>query len=386
LGHGEEGESVSGLKLGMVRGVAIAVLVAGLAGRTTPARGAEEGETGRVQFHGYGEMHYNNPNIDTMSPGGGNVLDFHRFVLGWEYEFSDKVRVAAEIDYEHAARELELEEAYIEYDLSPTLALRVGSLLMPVGPLNEFHEPPLYYSVERPYVERFIVPTTWQENGAGFAGQAWRGKASYRAYVTAGLDATKITSLGGLHDVSSKGSESKADDLAGVGRVEVAPARGLTLAGSAYYGGADQRTPGLGKVTVTLLGADGRYRRAGFDLRGSYARLALDGADSVSAYVGETVGSVMQGFYFEAAYDVLRRDRTGGSRSLVLFGRHEDFDTNEEIPTGFIRNPAAERAVSTAGVSYYPIEKVAFKADLEHWKDGADRKLNRVNLGAAFMF
>ncbi|TMQ63058.1 MAG: hypothetical protein E6K77_05960 [Candidatus Eisenbacteria bacterium] len=377
---------MSGLKLRMVLGVTIAVLVAGLAGRTTPARGADGGESGRLQFHGYGEIHYNNPKIDTMSPGAGNELDFHRFVLGWEYEYSDKVRVEGEIDYEHAARELELEEAYIEYDLSPTLALRVGSLLMPVGPLNEFHEPPLYYSVERPYVERFIIPTTWQENGAGFAGQAWRGKASYRAYVTAGMDATKITSLGGLHDVSSKGSESKADDLAGVGRVEIAPAAGLKLAGSAYYGGADQRTPGLGKVTMTLLGADARYRRAGFDLRGAYARVALDGADRVSVFVGGTVGSAMQGFYVEAAYDVLRRDRTEGLRSLVLFGRHEDFDTNEEIPAGFVRDPAAERTVSTAGVSYYPIEKVSFKADLEHWKDGADRKLNRVNLGAAFMF
>src|SRR5439155_20398606 len=143
---------------------------------------------------------------------------------------------------------------------------------------------------------------------AGFGGQAWSGKASYRAYVTAGLDATRITSIGGLHDVSSKGSESKADDLAGVGRLEIAPARGLMLAGSAYYGGADQRTPGLGKVTVELLGADARYRRAGFDLRGNYARVTLDGADRVSAFVSETIGSAMQGWYVEAAYDVLRRD------------------------------------------------------------------------------
>src|SRR2546422_3110313 len=212
----------------MLGGMVVAA-VAITAGPAPPARGAEG--SGRLQFHGYGEIHYNNPRIDTMSSGAGNELDFHRFVLGWEYEFSDKVRVEAEIDYEHAARELELEEAYIEYDLCPTLALRVGSLLMPVGPLNESHEPPLYYSVERPYVERFIIPTTWQENGAGFAGQAWKGKASYRAYVTAGLGATKITSLGGLHDLSSKGSQSKADGLARGRRVGSAPAARLQLAG-----------------------------------------------------------------------------------------------------------------------------------------------------------
>jgi hypothetical protein len=169
--------------------------------------------------------------------------------------------------------------------------------------------------------------------------------------------------------------------------VEFAPARGFTVAASGYYGGADQRTPGLGKVTITMLNADARFRRAGFDLRGVYDRLNMDGADRVSAFAGETVGEVMQGWSAEAAYDLLRRDRHESSgRSLVLFGRHEQFDTNEEAPAGFLRNLAADRKVTTAGVSYYPIEKVAFKADFEHWKDGTDAKLNRANLGAAFMF
>ena len=348
---------------------------------------AKDPEPGKLQFHGYGEVHYNNPKIDAMSSGAGNELDFHRFVLGWEYEFTENLRVEAELDYEHAAKELELEEAYLEYDVLPALALRVGTLLLPVGPLNEFHEPPLYYSVERPYVERYIIPTTWQENGAGVAGQAAKGRVSYRAYVTVGLDATKITSVGGLHDVSSKGSESKADDLAGVGRLEFAPARGLTLGGSAYYGGADQRTPGLGKVTIAILSADGRFRRAGFDLRAAFDRIRVNGADRVSALVGETIGEVMQGWYAEAAYDILRRDRQeNGGRSLVLFGRREQLDTNERAPAAFPRDPAADREVTTGGIAYYPIEKVAFKADFEHWKDGTDAKLNRVNLGAAFMF
>ncbi|HZI88986.1 MAG TPA: hypothetical protein VFD83_00880 [Candidatus Polarisedimenticolia bacterium] len=363
----------------------VACLMAAPLARAEEEEGEEPGA--RLQFHGYGELHYNNPRIDTMSSGAGNELDFHRFVLGWEYEFSEELRIEAEIDYEHAAQELELEEAFLEYDLRPTLAIRAGTLLVPVGPLNEFHEPPLIYSVERPYVERYIVPTTWQENGAGFAGQSGQGRLSYRAYVIAGMDATRITSLGGLHDVSSKGSESRADDLAGVGRLELGVARGLTLSGSAYYGGADQRTPGLGKVELTILSGDLRYRWYGLDLRGVYDRVRLTGADRVSALVGETVGEVMQGWYAEAAYDLLRRDRTGSSgRSLRLFVRHEDLDTNKEVAPGFVADPAADREITTGGVAYYPIEKIALKTDLEHWKDGTGAKLNRVNAGLAFMF
>ena len=363
----------------------LATLVA--AAPVARAEDDEGEEVGKLEFHGYGEVHYNNPKIDTMSPGAGNELDFHRFVLGWEYPFTERLRFEGEIDHEHAAQELELEEAYLEYDVTSTFSVRGGTVLIPVGPRNEFHEPPLYYSVERPYVERYVIPTTWQENGAGFAGQASQGHVSYRAYVVAGLDATKITALGGLHDVSSKGAESKADDLAGTGRVELRGlARGLTLSASGYFGGADQRTPGLGKVTMTILSGDVLYRWAGFDLRGVYDRVRIGGADRVSAFVGQTVGEIMEGWYAEAAYDLLGRDRAEGGHSLRVFARREEFDTNKEAPTGFTADPAADRNVTTGGLAYYPVEKVALKADLEHWRDGTGATLNRVNLGAAFMF
>jgi hypothetical protein len=375
-----------GRAVGFLGFLVVAFLVA--AAPVTRAEDEDKDEVGKLEFHGYGEVHYNNPRIDTMSPGAGNELDFHRFVLGWEYPFTERLRFEGEIDHEHAAQELELEEAYLEYDVTNTFVVRGGTLLIPIGPLNENHEPPLYYSVERPYVERYIIPTTWQENGAGFAGQLKQGHVSYRGYVVAGLDATRMTTMGGLHDVSTGGAESKADDLAGTGRVEVRGITpGLTLSGSGYVGGADQRTPGLGKVTLTILSGDVLYRRAGFDLRGVYDRVRVGGADRVSTLVGQTIGEIMQGWYAEAAYDLLGRGRAEGKgHSLRVFARHEEFDTNREAPIGFVADPAADRKVTTCGVAYYPVAKVALKADLEHWKDGLDQKLNRANLGAAFMF
>src|SRR3989304_5634713 len=162
----------------MNRGVIqAATLLAALVVSLAPSTGmAGDGEDGSLEIHGYGEVHYNNPELGTLSSEAGSVLDFHRFVLGWEYVFNEKLRLDGEIDFEHAATEIELEYAFIEYDLAPTVALRVGSLLVPGGPLNEVHEPPLFYSVERPYVQRYIIPTTWQENGLGVAGQARAGR------------------------------------------------------------------------------------------------------------------------------------------------------------------------------------------------------------------
>lgn len=365
--------------------VAFAAAVLLLVAAPSPARAAEESEN-RLQFHGYGEFHYNNPQTGTMDQSATSEADVHRFVLGWTYDFTPEIRLDAELDYEHAARELELEYAHIDYDLCPTISLRFGSLLMPVGPLNEFHEPPLYYSVERPYVQRSIIPTSWQENGLGVVGRAGSG-LGYRAYLVTGLNAMNFDGVDGIREGRSGSSEAKAEDLAGVARLEYATTAGLSMGASGYYGGADQSEPGLGDVKVSMVALDARFRRGGVDLRGVFARDFLDGADSVAAVTGENVGEAMQGFYAEAAYDLLRRDaKPDTRRALFLFARYERFDTNAEMPTGLTADPAFDRKVITGGVAYLPIEKISLKADFEHWEDGADATLNRVNLGAAFLF
>jgi hypothetical protein len=353
---------------------------------------ASSSEVGKVELHGYGDFQYSNPKLETMSRGASNEIDVHGFELGWEYGFTPALHLEAEVDFEHAASDIELEEAMLEYDLSPTLSLRMGSLLMPVGPTNEAHDPPLYYSVQRPYVEQILIPTTWQEGGLGLAGHAAGHRLEYRAYVTAGLDATGFRTLDGIRGGRTHAEESRADDLAGVGRVVVSPVAGATLGASGYFGGADQRRAGLGQVTVTLLDADARLHRGGADLRGVLAWTGVSGAGRVSASFsgpdsGETVGSQMLGWYLEGAYDVLGRGhpRPGG-RALCAFARYEVVDTNRRVPSGFIANPAADRRILTSGISYYPVGSVAFKADLEHWTDRSGASLDRVNLGAAFLF
>jgi hypothetical protein len=364
----------------------VAVALACLVALAAPAGSHAQTESfaDRIQFHGYGEFHYNNPQIGTMDEDAIAEADVHRFVLGWTYEFTDALRMDAEIDFEHAATEIELEYAHIDYDLKPTLALRAGAVLMPVGPLNEFHEPPLYYSVERPYVENTIMPTTWQEFGVGLVGRS--GALAYRGYVVTGLDASGFSSLSGIRGGRTHAAEAPAEDLAGVARIEYASQNGLQLGASGYYGGADQGDSTLGDVTVGIVNADARFRRSGLDLRGVVYRVFLD-AEELSTARGEPIGEAMMGWYAEAAYDLLRRDKEEGRRrSLFVFGRFEDFDTNEDVDETFPADPEASRQVITGGISYLPIEKIAFKADYEHWEDDADQKLNRFNLGAAFMF
>ena len=98
---------------------------------------------------------------------------FHRFVLFFGHKFNAATRMFSEFELEHALAgegkpgEVELEQAYIEHDFGDAFTGRAGVMLIPAGILNEVHEPPTFYGVERNNVEKNIIPSTWWEGGAG---------------------------------------------------------------------------------------------------------------------------------------------------------------------------------------------------------------------------
>ncbi len=341
---------------------------------------------GPLSFHGYGELHFNSPDgsgvPDDADPA---IMDLHRMVWGMSYQFNDRISVHTEVDFEHAAQEMELEFAYLDFAITPAFNVRAGSMLMPVGPLNEFHEPTLFYSVERPYVQRTIIPTSWQEGGAGVFGAV--NGLKYRVYLVSGLNAEGFTASGGIRGGRGGVAEQPSEDLAVVGRLEYVGLPGVELGLSAYQGGANTtKTPGLSDAGVGIWEADARLRTAGLDLRGVLASVRVDGADQIRTVTGEDVGEEMMGWYLEAAYDVLRLLAPEGDQAVNVFVRYEDFNTQESVPTGVTANQANDRQVMTVGLAYLPIPDVAVKTDIESWEDGADNDGSRFNLGVAYQF
>jgi hypothetical protein len=140
----------------------------------------------KTTIGGYGELHYNN------IQGEDDELDLHRFVLFFGHEFTDSIRFFSEFEIEHDVAgddqngEVEVEQAYIEFDLRENLQAKGGVFLLPVGILNETHEPPTFYGVERNDVENIIVPSTWWEGGGGLNGYFENG-ISWDFAITSGL-------------------------------------------------------------------------------------------------------------------------------------------------------------------------------------------------------
>lgn len=326
---------------------------------------------------GYGELHYNHPNVAGKEKD--RKMDFHRMVVGIEHSFRDDLSLHVEVDFEHAAAEMELEFAYLEQQLQPGLSLRAGSLLMPVGPLNEFHEPPLFPSVERPTMQKVVIPTTWNEGGAGlvYRGETWRA----RGYLVGGLDGSKFRKKDGIRAGRGKVAEGPGDDIGFVGRLEFMPALGASLGASFYTASADAGDPALSGLKVNLFEGDLTLEKKGWKLVSAFAQVDIDGAEKVEA--GNEPASKVTGWYATLSKSIDLPDE----RKLVPFLQVEEIDTHDEVPATVTRDLTQRRKIFGGGVSYYVSENVAYKFDLHQTDFSGDKDdETQWNLGIAWMF
>ena len=139
----------------------------------------------RLTIGGYGQIDYNQVLDNDSYMNGG--LDVHRLVLMFGYKFSKKTQFITEIEFEHV-KEVYIEQAFIQHELQPWLKLRAGLMLIPIGIINEYHEPSTFNGVERPNLDKYIVPTTWREIGAGFTGTFTSAAVSYQLYLVNGFN------------------------------------------------------------------------------------------------------------------------------------------------------------------------------------------------------
>jgi len=357
----------------------------GLAPAASKVYGAEPG----LSIGGYGEMLYQRFDAtrdDGADSGRQDEVDFLRAVLYFGYKFNDRLLFNSEIELEHT-HEAELEFAYLDYLWRPELNLRGGLVLMPVGLVNELHEPTVFLTARRPDVESRLIPTTWREAGFGVFGDV--GPVSYRSYWVGGLDASGY-SAAGLRGGRQEGGEATAEDLAWVGRVDVTPRPGLVLGGSLYTGGSGQGiTDASGRelsVDTTLYEAHLDWRWRGLEVRALAAHAELDDVAALNDALGlagsASIGEAMEGFYVEAGYDLW----AGGERSLTPYVRWEQLDTQAEVPAGFRRDPARDVESLTVGLSFQPIGQVVLKADYQDYDDAAGSGVDQFNVALGYIF
>jgi len=352
-------------------------------------------ETG-LSIGGYGEALlevFDSTRDDGAPSGKVDTFDLLRGVLYFGYKFNERFVFNSEIEFEHSSTDQEgsasVEFAYVDWLWRPELNVRGGLLLVPMGFVNELHEPTTFLGAKRPETETRIIPTTWRENGAGIHGDL--GGFSYRTYIVNGFDASGFSSSG-LRGGRQKGSKAKAEDLAWVGRVDWTGTPGLTVGLSAYVGDSGQdlvddtgRSIDVG-TTIWEAHADWRWR--GLQVRGLWSEADLDDVAELNEALGyqgaDSVGERMEGGYVEIGYDLLSRRQ--GSQALIPYLRWEQVDTQAEVPVGYQRKGATDVEVLTLGLAYQPIEQLILKVDWQDREDAAGTGVDQFNVGLGYIF
>ena len=346
-----------------------------------------------VSIAGYGEMLYerfSGANQAGDPSGRTSQIDFLRAIIYAGYRFNDKFLFNSEIEIEHAD-EVFVEFAYLDYLVHENLGIRGGLVLLPMGLVNEFHEPTVFLGAERPVTESVIIPSTWRENGAGVHGSS--GMFSYRAYMVNGLAGANFSSAG-IRSGRQKASKAKAENFAFTGRLDVTPTPGVFVGASIYTGGSGQGDIAIDgrnfDVRTTIVDVHGQAQIRGFDVRGLFANASIGDALELNQVLGKTgtsgVAEAMRGGYMQVGYDVLSQSSALGGTQLTPYYRWERVDTQATMPVGFDRSRSTDNTFNTIGFEVKPIPNIVLKADYAWVSNDAETSVNQFSIGLGYVF
>ena len=356
---------------------------------------------------GYGEVHYNQIlNNETRYNG---LVDVHRIVMFLGYNFSSRTQFISEIEFEHA-KELWVEQAYIQHKLNKYFNFQAGLMLVPMGIINQYHEPVIFNGVERPLIDSKIVPTTWREIGIGVNGNYLPLSLKYQLMLVNGpvsYDGTNGLMSGGkgIREGRQKGANAFSSSPNFAGRVEYFGLNGINLGLSGYFGKSQSKLynkisfsddalkskADSSVVGIGMLGFDARYQSGGLQAKVQVYYSQLSNTEQYNQFTKKNnvlndLGSSMYGYYAEAGYDVLH-GLESTDMELVPFVRYQEYDTHMTVAAGIQKKDLYKEHVITTGLTLKLNKGVVIKTDIDFAKTKvAPAYTTTLNAGVGVMF
>jgi hypothetical protein len=374
-----------------------------------------------LKLGAYGELKFGTHQNPDHQGQWQNGFDAARFVLLPTYQFTDDIIFNAEIEFEHAGSGFdaddklhgtaEIEQAWVDFKIAPAFNVRSPGIdLVPVGYINQHHEPTLFYSVNRPELATGLVPTTWATPGASVYGTIVD-NLGYQFQISSSLEdfgdgfdkrtagnrvppfpagyAPGIDGKNALGFARAPRGDFRqlSSDLAYALRLSYTPSFLAGFAGSTSVYFTPNTTPRgayadtgapLGRSSLTLVDSEFRYRvpATGWEFRGEYVQVFFGNPANLRANndsdPSDNVGRIMYGLSGEAAYHVPLGTFLGGRWEAVPFYRF----TFEDLQTGGFRGTdanaptgAGQLQIHTVGVALFPTPKLVLKLNYQKVRD-----------------
>jgi hypothetical protein len=328
---------------------------------------------GNTKLGGYGEIHMNQLWDKDDSATSKRQIDFHRFVLFVEHKFNDNIKFFSEIEIEHVIAssskkgEIELEQAFIDFQYSTNHHVIGGLFLIPVGIINETHEPNAFYGVERNLVERNILPATWWEGGVLFKGNITN-QLSYDAAIHSGLK-TDAAGKYAIRNGRQQVSEAEARGFGLTTRISYKPMAGLDLNLALQYQTDVTQKSEVDSVSAYLINLNATYQCKDFSIKALFASWSLNGDGPKSFGADKTYG-----YYIEPSYRI--------NEKWGVFARFSQYDT-----TAGSKGGKTAKSIVNLGVNFWPHESVVLKFDIEdQYNENQKGESLGFNLGLGYQF
>jgi len=362
----------------------------------------------------YGEVRFGAVQNPAANGQWQKGFDANRIVLLPTYAITPNIIFNAEIEFEHGGiafdnddkkrGAVEIEQLFIDFKVLDQFNWRAPGIdLVPIGYINQHHEPTQFYSVNRPELYNGLIPSTFWGPASSIYGRIADG-VTYQIQVSSSIedygddfgrrtDANTVprfpeTYLGGFSGTDGLALSRPVvgdfrqlnNQLAYSGRLDVAPAfiPGFAASVSAYHSG--NTTPRgahddlgnlLGGSSLTLFDTEFRYRvqGTGLELRGEYVQAWFGNPANLRANNDSdptnNVGRTMYGYSGEVAYHFALGNFLNSDWEAVPFYRytHQNLQTggfagtDVNMPTG-----AGQVDYHSAGVAVFPSPKVVLKA------------------------
>jgi len=349
--------------------------------------------TDRITIGGYGDFQFRQSSISERADGGGTpTFQNTRLVLGVAAVLAEKQNIVfnSEIEYEFGSREIDVEQAYVEWKVRPEFAFRGGIIVPALGRFNTYHDSYLNLTTIRPLINQFIVPSAYRDAGIGVRGRftlPHKMKLSYEADLVNGMqgtdadgEPTPFSRLVGQSSAAEPGSIAFQDanrNKAVVARAGLSPLKGFEFGTSLYNGRFNKSSEAPQSVTIFFF--DASYHRGALSINGEYGRSnivggiprrspappAVDPNDpqsvaALAAFVAERSPG-QDGFYLEGAYQFRPRlvaEHFDEGGYIAPVARFEVVRLDRTLPHFYLN-----RSRATLGLNIAPSSTVIFKLD-----------------------
>lgn len=347
-----------------------------------------------VSIGGYVEANYQYLSEEGISEG--HQFQMRRLTVFMASSIAKRLKFLTEIEFEDGTKEINIEFASIDFEISPLLNFRGGVIMNPIGAFNQNHDGPKWEFVDRPLSATQMLPATWSNAGFGVFGKKYTNDwvYAYELYLSNGFDERIInnsenkTFLPATKENKDRFEESFNGHMLTTAKFALRNKR-VGEIGVSYMGGVYNKNEDDGlfldnkrRVDVLALDFNSTLPYSKTFINGEWAWVNVN----VPSTFTEQFGSRQQGGFIDIVQPVYRKPVFGFEQSVLnvsLRLEYVDWNRNSFKSTG--GNISDHVFSIVPSISFRPVPQTVFRINYRrNWQ--TDLLGNPASRLAAFQF